>query len=762
MTASNVRAIAFYLPQFHPIAENDEWWGKGFTEWTKVVRSKPLFKGHYQPHLPSDLGFYDLRLAETRQAQADLAAQYGIHGFCYYHYWFNGRHLLERPFNEVLECSQPDFPFCLCWANENWTRTWDGHDKNVLIEQTYDPGDDRAHFRWLAKALSDKRYIRIDGKPLILVYRISKLPNPYRLASIWREEAQQLGIGDIYLAIVESLPEDRIDPTRNGFDAAVEFQPDWVHLQSVPSRTIKENYIYDYAAVVEGMLNKQRPSYKRFPCVTPGWDNTPRRKKQAIILWDSSPDLYRQWLASVIERKTLISPEENLVFINAWNEWGEGAHLEPCQKWGRAYLEATKSALGKRRTHPPRATANNAQPVAEVSPAATVSVCIPTYNGAAYLAEAIKSALSQSLTDFELIIVDDCSEDNTEEVIKRFKDARIKNYKNPVRLGMVGNWNKCVELARSPYICLFHQDDVMMPENLADKVKSLEENHTAGMVHSNVYQIGPAGEQISNWWYFKPTPDQNGLQTGTNYFEKLLLGVNIVCCPSAVVRKECYNQLGGFDYRLPFTADWEMWMRIALFYDILYLIKPLVKYRRHEENETLNFMGVQELEHALRAKQHILEKYPERINQPDVLKSKVAQEYRQQALERASRLISEQRYHACKPYMEFALNIDCVSAACRSGSERVDGILDIIYQMRHHNPQPIPSEHTSPIDGGESRQPLNYQAVYREIIDDLRGRNIAEEIPAKKLFKAFCYKIASLPGLRWLRSFEGLGEKIIR
>src|SRR5690242_15190569 len=212
MAADPFRLIAFYLPQYHPIPENDLWWGKGFTEWTSVAKAKPLFRKHYQPHLPADLGFYDLRLPETRSAQAQLARENGIYGFCYYHYWFNGKLLLERPFNEVLASSQPDFPFCLCWANENWTRAWDGLEHDILVAQEYDAEDDRRHIHWLVEAFRDRRYIRVNGKPLLLVYRVSNLPDPLQTASLWREEAHKLGIGDIYLATVESFPKDRIDP----------------------------------------------------------------------------------------------------------------------------------------------------------------------------------------------------------------------------------------------------------------------------------------------------------------------------------------------------------------------------------------------------------------------------------------------------------------------------------------------------------------------------------------------------------------------
>ena len=356
MTNHRAKLIAFYLPQYHPIPENDIWWGKGFTEWRIVTKARPLFPGHYQPRLPAELGFYDLRLREIRQAQAELAREHGIFGFCYYHYWFHGKGLLHRPFAEVLNTGEPDFPFCICWANENWTRTWDGQDKRILIRQTYSVEDDKKHIRWLCKAFEDKRYIRIDKKPLFLVYRVSQIPDPIATTNIWREEAQKVGIGEIYLATVESLKEDRIDPTRVGFDAAVEFQPDWLNLGAPRRRLAGKNTIYDYATIIARMLGKSRKAYKLFKCVTPGWDNSSRRQKNAYILHNSSPELYLKWLQGVLDSLPQ-SGHERIVFINAWNEWGEGAHLEPCQKWGRAYLEATKTALDNTRLSADTSTA---------------------------------------------------------------------------------------------------------------------------------------------------------------------------------------------------------------------------------------------------------------------------------------------------------------------------------------------------------------------------------------------------------------------
>ncbi len=342
----SVRLIAFYLPQYHPIPENDAWWGKGFTEWTNVVRAKPLFPGHHQPHLPADLGFYDLRLPEVRRAQADLAKAYGIYGFCYYHYWFNGKLLLERPLQEVLKSGEPDFPFCLCWANENWTRTWDGAENHILMEQTYSEEDDRNHIRYLCGIFEDKRYIRIDGKPLFLVYRAGRFPDPLGTTSLWRAEARRLGIGEIYLCRVESFPDERTDPRPLGFDAAVEFQPDWNLLSSdLRDERVPDLAAFRYEKVVDRMLTKQDPPYKRFPCVTPSWDSTARRKKTSIIFTEPSPVQYGRWLHGVVRKVAGKNDEEKIVFINAWNEWGEGNHLEPDQRFGHAYLEATKRAL---------------------------------------------------------------------------------------------------------------------------------------------------------------------------------------------------------------------------------------------------------------------------------------------------------------------------------------------------------------------------------------------------------------------------------
>ena len=338
-----LRLIAFYLPQFHPIPENDRWWGKGFTEWTNVRKGTPLFEGHYQPHVPADLGYYDLRDPEVREKQAELARAYGIYGFCYYYYWFNGRRLLERPLNEVLQLERPDFPFCICWANEPWTRNWDGKHNEILMPQEHTNETDERFISDLLPFLRDPRYIRIDGRPLLVIYRTELLRDLARTARIWREVASKNGI-DLYLCRVESFAREDLAPI--GFDAACEFPPNISGI--LPRRPDSfEGNLYDYRELVDIMLQRPAAVYKRFHGVTPSWDNAARMGKRASVFVNSSPDLFREWLAEAVRRTRMkFQGDEQIVFINAWNEWAEGCHLEPDQRYGHAYLEACRAALG--------------------------------------------------------------------------------------------------------------------------------------------------------------------------------------------------------------------------------------------------------------------------------------------------------------------------------------------------------------------------------------------------------------------------------
>ena len=349
------RLIAFHLPQFHPTPENDEWWGKGFTEWTNVAKAKPLFPGHDQPRIPADLGFYDLRLPEARHAQAELAREYGIAGFCYYHYWFGGRRILERPVNAILDSGEPDFPFCLCWANHSWNTAWQGTD-TLLIEQVY-PGweDHAAHFDWLLRAFTDRRYLKIDGKPIFVVYRPDDIPDGQKVADFWRKRAVEAGLPGLYLIGVSHRSE-RWDPRQRGLDAST--------MQALPKRDgrIPRRYwalklelalrgnrheltIWDYEAI-RGILLRQHPAaWPDYPLVLPNWDNTPRTGRRGLVFHNATPELFRGHLREAIHRVADRAPDERIVFLKAWNEWAEGNYVEPDQRWGRAWLEVIREEL---------------------------------------------------------------------------------------------------------------------------------------------------------------------------------------------------------------------------------------------------------------------------------------------------------------------------------------------------------------------------------------------------------------------------------
>lgn len=357
LTYKDTKLLAFYLPQFHPIPENDTWWGKGFTEWMKVTRGRPLFNDHYQPHLPADLGFYDLRVPEVREEQAELARQAGISGFIYYHYWFQGRRLLERPFDEVLHSNKPSFPFCLCWANESWSRNWDGEGKSVLVAQSYNAEDNLAHIQWLLSAFADERYIKIDGRPLLFVYRLSDLLDPKATAALWRRKAQEAGWPDLYLCAVQSFVSDFRDPAEFGFDAAGEFKPNGTDCDP-PIKSddpLEIGYhlhrVWDYEKLVEVSQVTPLPRYQFFPGICPSWDNSVRRREGGGIYRGSTPEKYGRWLESILRREQVRPQKESIVLINAWNEWAEGNHLEPCQRWGHGYLHATRQAVDAARRY---------------------------------------------------------------------------------------------------------------------------------------------------------------------------------------------------------------------------------------------------------------------------------------------------------------------------------------------------------------------------------------------------------------------------
>ena len=351
-----VRSLAFYLPPFHPTPENDGWRGEGFTEWDQVRLARPRFRGHYQPHVPAGGRYYDLRDAAVRQRQADLARRYGLSGFVYYHYWFAGKPLLERPITEVLATGEPDFGFCLCWANEDWTRAWTGAAREVLVSHRSSPEDDRVHARSLLDAFADPRAIKVDGRAVLLIHHSRSLPDVRRTIDTFRDEVSRAGLPGLYMCRVESDQVESGDPTALGFDAAIDFHPTvstlppkgygWRTMRRLTGRRGRfGRRVHLYNEVVDWALSRPPADYKRYPCVMPSWDTTARRRRDSLVLHGATPASFGRWSEEALRRFTPVSRDENLVFLRAWNEWGEGNHLEPDEKWGTGWLEAYASAL---------------------------------------------------------------------------------------------------------------------------------------------------------------------------------------------------------------------------------------------------------------------------------------------------------------------------------------------------------------------------------------------------------------------------------
>lgn len=374
--AKLVRLLAMYFPQFHAIAENDEWWGKGFTDWVNVRKARPLFAGHHQPRVPLGGRYYDQSRKETLAWQIDLARRHGLYGFCHYHYWFDGKQLLQTPTNMVMESPELDFPFCLAWANETWSRRWDGRDHHILQEQTHRP--DKAiwqrHFDYLFRAWSDDRAVKVDGKPVFLVYRAHRIQQIGEMFDFWRGAAHRRGLPGLYLVSMKQY-EFPLPEVLKHFDATMQFQPfeaiyspDYegvvletskpvAALRLLPEkaqdvlRAIRYRFFsgltfYDYDMVWKQILKEEREGgIPAFPGAFVDWDNTARYVKRARIFKGASPERFEYWFRQLVAATARRPAPEQLIFLNAWNEWAEGTYLEPDEKHGHRYLEAVKRCM---------------------------------------------------------------------------------------------------------------------------------------------------------------------------------------------------------------------------------------------------------------------------------------------------------------------------------------------------------------------------------------------------------------------------------
>jgi len=606
---ADVRVIAFYLPQFHPIPENDAWWGEGFTEWTNVRKARPNFAGHYQPHVPGELGYYDLRNPDVREAQAALAREHGIHGFCYHYYWFSGKRLLEFPLDAVLASGRPDFPFCVCWANENWTRRWDGRDQEVLLAQRYSPADSLAFIRDLLPVFADRRYIRVGGRPLLIVYKADEIPDPAQTIALWRDEARRSGAGEIYLVV--ALTTLQADPELLGFDAAVEFPPHALSPISVAHRCDFTNAdfagsVFNYRSFVTQSLTKRMPGFKLFRTLVPGWDNTARRQDAGSVFVGSSPEIFGYWLERVVMQTRLrFEGDERLVFINAWNEWAEGCHLEPDERYGRQYLQAVSAALAVREPpprplRPPwgavRALAESQAGVLrsvrsptlpEPSSGTRVSVVMPAYNHAAYVPAALDSVLAQTHRNLEIIVVDDGSTDATAAVLDDYA-ARCRSHALTVvhqeHAGAHHALNRGLALARGEVIALINSDDLYAPTRLARLLEEMSRRRSAFAFSSTRFIDDDGNEVPASHADARPLREALLEPREGRDLLYVLVKTNIaISSGNFVFRRDLLERTGGF-CSLRVCHDWDFVLAASRETPLAFLDEPLYLYRLHGEN----------------------------------------------------------------------------------------------------------------------------------------------------------------------------------
>ncbi len=363
----NPTIIAFYLPQYHPTKENDEWYGKGFTEWTNVAKAKPLYRGHIQPRIPSELGFYDLRVRDVVKEQTVLAKEAGVTAFCYYHYWFgNGKLLLEKPLESVLSDKEIDFPFCMCWANHSWyKKNWNADtgtlDKTLLQKQEY-PGDDdiERHFYYVLPFLKDERYLRIDGKPVFVLYVLKDIPNPCYFMNKWNELAQNNGMPGIFFISYTDKKNELFSAPFVNTDATVLSLLNSVTKSNSTNKLVlyslkvkkfisvllkKPLLLYEYKDAIKHFTDSVEENDRVIPEIIPNWDYTPRQGAGNLILNNSTPELFAEHVSSALNLIRNKPQNRQILFLKSWNEWGEGNYMEPDITWGRGYIYSLRKTI---------------------------------------------------------------------------------------------------------------------------------------------------------------------------------------------------------------------------------------------------------------------------------------------------------------------------------------------------------------------------------------------------------------------------------
>jgi lipopolysaccharide biosynthesis protein len=432
------RFIAYYLPQFHPFDVNNRAWGEGFTEWANTTKALPQYKGHYQPHLPSDLGYYDLRLPEVMRKQIEIAKSHGVHGFCFHYYWFDGQKVMDLPLNQFLASPDMDQQFCICWANENWTRRWDGMESDVILQQEYSYEKCLEFIHDILPIINDPRYIRVDGRPLVVIYRPLLIPEVEKIVQAWREEAAKAGLEGLWLVCAQAFGLE--DPRPIGFDAAVEFPPhkiadrieDVVPPEGLWNSKFK-GHTWLYSDAVGESLTRDAQPFPLYRCAFPSWDNEARRPGAGNSFAQASPIQFGEWLATCASYSRETQPSgENLVFINAWNEWAEGAHLEPDRHFGYAWLEQVARQAERKFVHQaPRLSYG--VPVTPSKTGAQIAVLVHIYYEETWVD--IAQALSSLEEPFDLIVTTTPDKETTVSalVVADFSDVEVYVVENKGR-----------------------------------------------------------------------------------------------------------------------------------------------------------------------------------------------------------------------------------------------------------------------------------------------------------------------------------------
>jgi glycosyltransferase involved in cell wall biosynthesis len=702
---TKLRTIAFYLPQFHPFPENDKWWGKGFTEWTNVTKAKPNFLGHYQPHLPIHNGFYDLRIPEVMIEQAKLAKNYGIYGFNFYYYWFDGKILMHKPFEILLKHKEIDINFCITWANENWTRRWDGAEHDILMGQNHCDEDSIKFIENLYKYFEDERYIRIDNKPVLIIYRVDIIPKMKETVELWRRKVKEAGFDGIYLICSQTFGIK--SPVPYGFDAAMEFPPHTAQSAEITKNIdfTNQNFdgkVYDYNQVVSNAVTKEEPDYKLYRTAMLSWDNTARKQNASHIFESFSLLKYKQWisnLASNVYNNDKYQDNEKLIFINAWNEWAEGTHLEPDRKYGYGYLESTHSVIKdyneklqdidivifvdknnnllesikwfkektflniklicfgdkkefieyqkyfdvkvfqdysidiytlienfkvKIKSIYIHENIINSQfiekleritiPVVYSTDLITldnnfelklleilykktdllprVSVIVPTYNHAEFLEKRLDSIFEQTFQDFEVVLLDDNSKDNSQSILKEYTAKRpsVSYFFNKENSGTpFKQWSSGIEKARADIIWIAEDDDYA-EKNFLEKLVPLFENKRTKLAYCQSKLIDERDNAIGD--YKVIFSNVSNTKWNQNYniaaFEEVQSSLairNTIPNASAVLfKKFSISSIIDELVEYKFAGDWFFYLNLLSEGDVSFVSEPLNYHRRHSQS----------------------------------------------------------------------------------------------------------------------------------------------------------------------------------